>query len=629
MALCPNCGCETTENMNFCPKCGEPVEIGDATPIEELKTVAQELDKAFEKPKKASKAIKTIISIVSVILSLTVGVGGVLYAYVTKQQRKNYVLYYKGEKATLGSSRFESLELGGETNAYSLVTYSDDYKKLFFGADRTDMGIYDLCYIDLGKADKKHLIEKGVGSYQISKNGKSVAYVKEHVLYKSNLKKSQKIMKDISMYSISKNGKKIVFITGLRDLYITKGDENKKIASGVSEFVLNPEGNYSEVYYIKDGNLWQYNGKENKKISKNVSNVIKEYKKGKLYYTKPNDDTVTFSRYIDDDMKEEDGRFVMPKEPIKADYTAEGGDKQYLKDYNRYLKAQEFAKAKAVRDQIREKAKNTVIDAEMEQLYYYDGSKEIQLTDSFSGYIQIANKPALTFSAYNGGANDRIKISEIENPQMIDTLMKETFFGELKKYVALQDNITLIDGEKPQITDDCKKLYYISDRVLYCSEISGKRVGNIKYYESDVDGYDVCGDFVVTDKKYLPAGEEYVYSFEVRVNGTKVADDSLGVWADKKAVYVLENAESYDSIDSYESGSGSRLIRYKKNRTEVIAEDVDDVITAQNGSVYYIAGDKGDVFAYKEKGSEKIDSGAEAFILYVDYIDHNIMNSYE
>lgn len=586
MTVCSVCNCEVADNANFCPNC--KARISHEVSAEKSSVVIVE----DQSGSPAKRLLKVIIPFVAAILILAVGIG-IFSSHVSNQEKKNVMLYYKDGAVYLGSNRFESVKLFEAAEGYDSVgvVYSEDCKKLFFTTDRTETGDYTLKCIDTNKTEDVVTVSKNVTNYQISADGKTVVYVKGGTLYKSDLDKSQKIMDKVASYSVSQNGKKVVFLTRDSKLYMLKGDEKTKIASDVSSFVKSSADNFSNIHYVKDGNLYLYDGKNNKKIADNVAYVVGTYKSGAVHYVKAKQSTVTLADFIEDDMKENDAKFT-------ADANASA------------------LQQKQLRDQIRAQAKNMILQINLADLYYYNGSKEVLVTDTLTGITNVSDKKAIAYTAYSAEEMQKIRISEISGVDRLSPLITERFFAELKNCVAIGDYGAVIDGFHICFNPSGTKFYYLSGQTVYTGDLSAGGLSRGAYF-CNADELELYGDTVVTQKKYLPAGEEQVYSFKVYLNGREIAQNSQGIYSDPENKYFCV-------IDKEENGV-SKLIGANEDTAREIAEDVNTAIVTSDGTFYYIS--KGELISYKKDKIHSIEKDVSHFVVPYSYQIHNIMNA--
>ena len=587
MTVCSVCNCEVADNANFCPNC--KARISHEIPAEKSSVVIVE----DQSGSPAKRLLKVIIPFVAAILILAVGIG-IFSSHVSNQEKKNVMLYYKDGAVYLGSNRFESVKLFEAAEGYDSVgvVYSEDCKKLFFTTDRAETGDYTLKCIDTSKTEDVVTVSKNVTNYQISADGKTVVYVKGGTLYKSDLDESQKIMDKVASYSVSQNGKKVVFLTRDSKLYMFKGDEKTKIASDVSSFVKSSADNFSNIHYVKDGNLYLYDGKNNKKIADNIAYVVGTHKSGAVHYVKAKQSAVTLADFIEDDMKENDAKFT-------ADANASA------------------LQQKQLRDQIRAQAKNMILEINLSDLYYYNGSSEVLVTDTLTGITNVNNKKAVAYTAYSAQEMQKIKISEISGVDRLSPLITERFFAEVKNCVAIGNTAAAIQGEGVQFNESGSKFYFTYNRNLYVSELSVGGISRNLPHQYDIDSFYLCGDNVVSSTNYLPAGEEQVYSFKVYLNGREIAQNSQGVYSDPENKYFC--------VINKEENGVTKLIGANEDTEREIAEDVNTAIVTSDGTFYYIS--KGELISYKKDKIHSIEKGVSHLVVPNDYLTHNVMNS--
>lgn len=638
--FCPECGSQTTAEFDFCQICGASIREEDVAveqvaapevvtpvsyaeqPIPETSETAEE--KGFFQKILALK--KWLIPAVALLLVLVIGITTICIT-TYNSRRKNFTLFYKNGSTYIGGG-FEKVKLADNELKYNHVTYSEDYKKLFFADDITE-GKFTLRYLNMSNPEEDYRISQDVTSYRISKNGKTVAYIKNGALYKSDLKNSEKIKKNVANYAISENGKRVVYLTDAGNLYVAKGNDEEKIASKVESFVFSSPNNFSDIYYIKNDNLYMFDGKDSEKIAKNVSDVIAVYKSGEIYYTKSKDGEIKLSDYVIDDLKEADEDFEMPDRPQRpysfeydTDEEYEAAYDQYTELLEEYNEAREYYYDLQMREELREELDEETMENRVSSLYYYNGKKEIELTDSFAKRSWISEEKSeekvILFSAYNQSEIQKVKISEIEDIYDIKNMVQASLFSADQQYIAMEDTVKIINGENAQLNEDASKLYYLSDDDIYVAKISGKKLKKAECYQKNVDWFSVYGDKVVAEK-YT---DEEGYISDIYVNKEKVASDasSWGFSYDYKTFYAIE--------DYSQKEQKGKLIRYKGGKTKNIDKDVYRFYVTPNGKLYYIADydveeEKGDLFVYKMGKGKEIEHNVSGFGYALEYNIHN------
>ncbi len=250
------------------------------------------------------------------------------------------------------------------TEDEDLIDVTRDGKYIFFGSD-IDGREYDLCRrkTSVKSAEKgTEEIVKGISDCKISPDGKTLYFIKNTGLYKSNLKKHDKIAEDVSriLFISSDNGvvyraEDGIFYTEDKwckkiaetDDYITtffdkdggkiltlgstssglvlslcgtgKNDKPFKIADEVEVYKADAE--LDEIYFIKNGTLYYYDGKKTQKVMNNAS---------RLAYVKDGDDDEFFvSTFADTNDGFEQNLYMLDQEDYElllADYRYSSAD---------------------------------------------------------------------------------------------------------------------------------------------------------------------------------------------------------------------------------------------------------------------------------------------------------------
>lgn len=647
--FCPECGSQTTAEFDFCQVCGASIReedvavpeapvtpVAPAQPETPVAPVAEQPE-AFEQPafetaenaeprtffQKLMALKKWLIPAVALLLVLVIGITTICITS-SNSKRKNFIVFHRKGATYLGGG-FERVKLSESEGG---VTYSEDYKKIFFADDVTE-GKFTLRYLNTSNPEEDYRISKDVTSYQISKNGKTVAYLKNGSLYRSDLKDSEKIKSNVKFYAISENGKRIVYLTTAGKLYVAKGDDEERISSKVENFVSASANNFSDVYYIKNDNLYMFDGRDSEKIAKGVSGVVAAYKSGELYYIKAKKDEIKLSDYVIDDLKEADEDFEMPERPQRPYSFEFDSDEEYDAAYDEYTELlEEYNEAREYyydlqdREELREELDEETMENKVYSLYYYDGKKETELTDSYYSVSQGSDEEkVIVYYAYNQSETQKVKISEIDSVYDIKNMVQASLFSSRQAYIAMEDKVKIIDGENAVLNEDASKLYYLSDDDIYVAKISGKNLKKAERYQKNVDTFALYGDNVVAGKK--DSEDDYLY--DIYINKDKVASDVANILCDEdfKTFYMLADCNA-----DKETG---KLIRYKGGKTKTIDKGVHDFTVTPNGKLYYIADyevkdREGDLFAYKMGKGKEIVHGVSEFGFVYNYQTHNAIS---
>lgn len=620
---CPYCGQKTAADSPFCPNCGKP--LNQTNPPSDHEQSVEGTGKKKSKKGLLFAGIGVVLVALLVLVFVLIGgsAGGSSknYAVYVKDKELYYTGFSRNDPLQVTSRLADSSDIdnydfaSGSGELGSMCRLSQDGSLLFF-PDRlsySDDG-YSLYWRNINKPKEEAVkIDSDVLTYSVSEDSSFITYRKNDILYQYDRKKEdkQKVASDINMYHVSDDGKVILYMNTDNILYRTeKGADREKIDSDVSSLSYVSD-DLSTVLYIKDGTLYRKEGDgEKEKISSDVNNVLASYESGEIYYIKADTAEVPLSDYVYDDKKESDDSL---KEPEYPGWDASDSE------YDAYEKAYEEYNNKLQRDNFRQYLEEEKMELTTYTLCYYDGEEETVISDSFSynSYSSAADKPIITYTAYDADDDIGVRLSELENVYDVSNMVTEALYSASEVYVAVGSSVTPLDretaGNRLYLSHDGSELYYFNEiseneeyGELYKVEISSSgELENTELYESDV--YPGIVYFVGDDK--------LLYFKDYKENKGELYIDQEKVDYDVYA-YTIRYDEDLDKVTYFtdwnsEKGYGT-LKLYSKKETEKIADDVRDYFTLPNGDVLYLYDYSqkyyhGDLYLWNGKKAEKID----------------------
>ncbi len=473
------------------------------------------------------------------------------------------------------------------------VKLSQDGKKIFYIDKMNSTDGITISYRTSNGKDKPQKIATGIQSFEINDKGNLVTYLKfQSDLYQHNLKTEEKIATDVENFSVSGDGKTIVYRNKNGDVYKQRmGEDKTKIATG-------------------------------------VKTLINVYDSGEIFYLKDELKTIKLMEYVEDDMKEQDAKITEPEFlqcPFMWEYeTKEEYEKayaEYEKKYDSYKKERDAYDAKLRRDILRKELEEETIDVSEYTLCYYNGKKEIVLTEHATGWKTYAKeKGALIYSAYDYDNIKKMNISELTVAFKAKEMLEEILDAAFGYYLAVGDKMSEIKQEKARDFDldaTAKTIYmidHVSDKQegdLYKIKVSNRKAGKPRKVDEEVYLYNASfqDDLYVYYKdvhKDGNAGVLYVngksIDFNVRIGTVNCQDGSIA--------YMTEwNEESKHGI----------LRTYSGRKAITVYKEVPSYVFLSNGEIAYLRDYsqeqyKGDLYIYKGNKSKKADKDVVALI---------------
>lgn len=622
-------------------------------------------------------AIAVIIGIIVLIMGSKSALGD-NYTLYFKSDGEMYLNTFSGEPwqiterlgAPSNSDLYESVGQIGE-----VVTFSKDGKTIFY-PDRLSNASNGLTlyYRDVKSREEGVRIDSSVVMYSVNDSAQVVTYLKRDGsssygnLYQYVLNKDEKnkIGSDVHRYYISDDGKKIIYVNNENSIYYadTDTDSREKIDGGIN-YISYCSEDLTVLYYIKDDSLYKITeGQDKVKIASDVSTVYKIYDSGEAYYSKNTEnDTVYLMDYVQDDLKDSDALITEPVYPTYPEYptyptypfswrydsqeeyeaAVEEYDeaienynkerdrlqKKYEEDVDKYYEDYDKYRAKRSRDNLRESLMTTPFYQKNYSLYYYNGTEEQMISDSYKSYESLSYDSAvIAFSAYKHTEFEGIKLSEVTDAYDVSEKVSKALFSEYEYFLAAKGTAKALEGVASSINTqmiiDSKgdKLYYIAIEEgegrgdLYSASIIDGVVQASEIYDTDVI---ISTNFRLFDGKPVywkkdsdaAKGDLYIgkerIDFDIDFDSVRFNDDTgiISYFTDKdsKGNGTLKICQS--------SSSDSNLFCMK------VSDDVFDYCVLPNGKILYLTDYstnrfKGELHMYSNGKTEKVDDDVVA-----------------
>lgn len=654
--FCNSCGSKIYETI-FCPDCGKQTSTEFAscqscdTSIEEYAPSTEVEKKKLPKKTALLGGIGLIIAVVLIIFLFNgKRSSSTNYGLYIKDKNLQFTSFSKKDPLQLTSrlsndSKVDNSDLSDATYTISnFCTISKDGKTVFFPdrISRMDDGL-TLYYRNIFKKNDEAIrVDSNITYYAVNDAATIVTYLKgsDGMLYQYDVKKGEKekIDSEVREFEISDNGKKIVYINEEDRIYFKNDNKDKeRIDSNASHFAYVTE-DFKTIYYLKDDSLYKKTeGKDKEKISSDVYSVINVYGSGEIYYLKSDHDNVTLMDFVVDDMKKSDAAMAYPEKPSSPYWWDYSTEKEYQAALNKYeIAYAKYEEAytkyadKEYRDYLRGELIGQTIEQPSYKLYYYTGSEEKVITDSFCNddysisYSCAINAAVIAYKAYDRSTFDKVKLSEIKNIYDISDMVFTALYSSSEQYVAVGEVanvIEQIEARNISIDSDGKTIYFIDDIPkdksfgdLYKVTLSGGKPRKPERYDSDV-----YSGYFIDDGQYLYFKDIKDEMGELYINKQKIDYDvktyPMNYNADqKKLTYFTDwnDDKNYGTLNVYQKG-----------RSTKVTDDVTTVTMLPNGDLLYLHDYSrnrynGDLYLYKNKKAVKIDDDVVSIIPIID-----------
>lgn len=632
MITCPKCNQILPDNSKFCSNCGaildqKPAEAQFEKNLANMKqepfvpqpmTFPTNFNQTFPaaqpamslaKKKKKSKAPFIILGVIGLIAAvaviITVAVHSSSQSPALQFPYMNYAVYLKDEEIYLDdlkSDEDEPLQLtsnffdgeytyaqiaekpyyyGYELGAES-VTISENGKYVFFpdkgiGINEGEYAIYyNLYCIDISNPKEEPIkIDSDIKKYTVSSSGDTVIYLKgkESSLYRYKIAddSKEKIGSNVSKFYASDDMETIIYVNTENGIYAKAANRDReKLASNIDHIEKISE-DFSDVYYIKEESLYKATiDGESEKIDSDVSDVCKIYDSGEIYYEKKRTKEFNLLDYVENDIWNRYGS--------QSNTRFDGND--YINSDNETTDYEKLWKEIA----------ETTVTIEYYSLYFYDGKKEILISDDCDSFTSPSdNVPMIAYAVYEESTFKKVKLSELSDVYQAKI---QVFQRNIDLAIANKGVSTVVDLENKMwsfISNASGTTVYYLDNIkngygdLHRITISDKSVvGKPELYDSDVSyfSYKFLDD---TRLVYFKDFNQSTLSADLYIDGERVGHDIsvqlIHECDDNKLLYIT----NWD--DDKQCGT---LKLYDGTETVRISDDVYKVEAYDNGRILYI-----------------------------------------
>ncbi len=587
--FCPNCGTEAAPGSAFCGYCG--TKIGAPVPAK-AKPARRKSKPRGSKPFPVKKLLFALV-----FLAAAVGIV-VLAAGLLGGKSGDNIVYVKNEQLQLGklSDMDEVLELTSDLLAGSYtgadtasglsldgyVQFSENGKRLFY-PDRISCDEYGyveeftLYYRPLsGRNQDAVKIDSSVTNYVVNPEGTLVSYLKNGKLYQSDLTERVRIASDVESIILSEDGQSLLYITvnenedeaDTCDIYVKRGSADpEKLLSSVYDMHFLSE-DFTYFVYEKNDSLYTLrHGEEPVKIASDISSILMALETGEIYYTRCEQEDLTYWDVIDDDKNDE--------------------------DYTEYYS---------------ERLSEYTMSYPLRTLYYFDGEESHILTENFLTWHSVyklrteedpdfysypsSYSGMFVFEAYDQEELPKIKLSEyLESDYSVYSLFNDAIEQDTAVSVALNGTTTEVDAGTL-----CYGTFYSDGKVLYITSDYDDEADNYALYQVDVADGSVGGcellDDEVENHRMTTSGIVYIKDTnedqqgDLYLNGKFIDDDVNFSWS---MIAGNESGSRLYYLKDYSTKTGvGSLMYYDGKETSTVKDDVHSFTLASDDQVLFL-----------------------------------------
>ncbi len=599
MKRCPKCKAKLQKGRRRCPECGAFVMKKRSVKSGLLSRLAKFIEGA-KSPKLMLGGGAVLLGMIALFMMVSIGNSGGDSAIYLKQSEMAMVKGSGAKKVQLTDklvyeNSMDQFDLEYMANHYysKLIKKSKNGDRLFYPSNIIRLNNYTLTYRDLNKKNGEIVeVASAVTDYQISENGKIVAYTSEGILYRYDGDKAESVGEGVLNFSISKDGKTIIYVDGESNICSYKSGKSKKLVKDISVLEYISE-DFKEIYYTKNSNLYRKEiGKDAKKIASKIVSVVKIYETGEIYYLKETESKNLLKDYVEDDLKKSSS-------------------------------------------DVKKSLKDAVAETYLYDLFFYNGkdgksvAKNVQQEE-----IKIASeRPVVLFKSCDLSNMKKVKLSKISSVWEVEEKILEHISMNSKYQVAVEKKVTSIKQKNianSLLSESGDVLYFVADIAdeminsyeaignLYKMSISGSKAKDAKKYASDIYAKEIgiVGD---TDVLYYKSVSEvnYIMQGDLYVNKKK-SDENVKVGsavcfkdADAKAVYFLTDWEYQESMGTLKRVKGGKVSEIKKAAHSFYAMEKGEVFFIGDYNVETYAGN---LYRHKNGKARKVDKDVVAIM---------------
>lgn len=545
--------------------------------------------------------------------------GQIFFANINKLQPIEATRNLNGDNINISNKLF---------NLITTVAYSSDGKKMFYPDNfNNDTYLFTLYYRDLTKNNTKEGIaiklDADISGYQISLTGNFVVYIKDSNLYLHNLMERTLIAKNVKSFYFSNNGKTLIYKLNNGYLYYlrVKGKKDPVLIDTEVTSLAGVKNNDSTIYYLKGSQLFKkVIGKDSVKLTSNAETIHSITDNGEIYYTKKTSSSLKATDYVIDDMMENDSAMTEPnaesfkKAQITGTYTYEVIDwEAYYNEYNLYSE-------KLLRDMLRDQLKDGIINIGSQTLYYYDGNKEIVISENVH-QVEASAGSSLVFSSAVASDFNKVKLSELSSASDVESSLTSASVS-LSYSLVIKNNTFDIEQKNARsfiFSDNGESLYFIDQ---YDSEESigklmkisiDKAVKSLSEIDSNVSNniYLHKNNRLLYFKNYDPATN----SSDLYENGALLAENvaisTISAISNSNSLIFLSNINPATRLGSLYLLKGKKLTKISDYVAQAVAYSEKDIVYLYD---YDINKAKGELMIYKGVKAMLIDSDISAIV---------------
>ena len=598
--FCPNCGEQTSTEFPFCQKCGAALQEEPAE---------KKGDSIFSKLMKNKAVLFGGIGVIAILVivliaSLAGGGGG----SKGSASRANYSFYIKDSEISFTKfSKGDSMEITGRLdndNSHSNYEMSS--------------------------------LARGIGPYVVlCSDGKTVFYPDRiedggFSLYYRNIAKTgeepTRVDTGVTAYYVTDKGDQVFY---LKDgaLYQNDLKEKNKVANDVRNFAVSADAK-KVLYRADDGSLYIWTGAgEKEKISSGVDSIEKYKDDLSVIYYMKEDSLYKYEKGENEKIASGVYRLIRVFDSGEAYYIKSEEEEIELMDYVTDDMPDDDYSANSMRAYL----ESMPINHTVLTLYYYDGSASTKVSDSLTGVASAvaSERAVIAVSVYDSSEVRKIRLSEVDNPYNdVYEKVYSALYSDRVYSIVVGPDMTSFDQNEIYnlvISKDGNTVLFLDDvssdgdeADLYQISIKGGDVGKPSLYDTDIS---------TNRNNGLLSDGSLFYFKDVKNDKGELYIDKVSVDFDVYCYNVntnyYEDSKMLFYYVDYNSDHGGTLKMYKGGSSTKIADDVVDFVVVNGDDILYLYDFStkyytGTLYLHDGKQATKIDDDVSGIIRICD-----------
>lgn len=475
---------------------------------------------------------------------------------------------------------------------------------------------------------KPRKIADSVSEYQMKENSDRLFFLDsekqlfEYIFAQESKRKLSESGVSVSSFHLSEDGRRLLYLDENRSLFLCEDGRSEKIAEDVSDF-FNFGGFDDPFYYLQEPNLCRVSkGRAVEKIDSEVSEVLKIYTGGEIYYLKSKP-CIDIPNYIEDDTADSDRE--IPYAQLSSRLSGE--DPPPPEEFEKRQEAVRKYEDRKIRELLREGLDRGILPPEQHPLYFYDGGRSTLLLehiteDSRRNFLCSGETPAAIVQAAKFPAQ-KTPLSSFRNLSGLEELLSDILNAHTACYLLSAGKVLPLEEKtrSSQIPSFPTCLSPDGKSALYVREIDSRGRGQLCLVTAgDPPGQEVIDEGVFFRLSRIAGENQILYTknkYDLYQNRKKLSEHAFAFPLDPNGRFLMLEGPS---LFLFENETLSKI-------TDLWQENL-DIQLSREGHILYIRrsspeAPSGDLYLHLSQG-EDILIDREVHFLIGDYFSRSM-----